>query len=140
MKMDEIIEEFVCKPSKIAVVGASRNRDRPVYDVMSYLKQQEFDLYPVNPASAGDTILDLPCYKSLKEVPERVDIVALFLSRKNQEIILEDIRGLAYKPVVWMQPGAENDEAEDALKQEGYEVVKGACLMMTHQVYCGGGE
>jgi predicted CoA-binding protein len=39
-----------------------------------------------------------------------------------------------------MQPGAENDEAEKKLKEEGYEVVKGACLMMTHQVYCAGEE
>lgn len=138
MEMDSIIEDYVCKPSKIAVVGASRNRDRPVYEVMEYLKEQDFDLYPVNPSSAGETIHDLLCYESLQEVPETVDIVALFLSPKHQESVMDDLRGLSYKPVVWMQPGAENDEAEKTLKQEGYEVVKGACLMMTHQVYCAG--
>jgi predicted CoA-binding protein len=37
-----------------------------------------------------------------------------------------------------MQPGAENDEAERKLTEEGYTVVKGACIMMTHQVYCAG--
>ncbi len=140
MEMDSIIENYVCKPSKIAVVGASRNRDRPVYEVMEYLKEQEFDLYPVNPSSEGETIHDLLCYGSLQRVPETVDIVALFLAPKHQEAVLDDLRGLSYKPVVWMQPGAENDEAEKTLKQEGYEVVKGACLMMTHQVYCAGEE
>ncbi|MFP4481714.1 MAG: CoA-binding protein [Thermovirgaceae bacterium] len=138
MEMDNIIEDYVCKPSKIAVVGASRNRDRPVYEVMEYLKEQDFDMYPVNPSSAGETIHDLLCYDTLREVPETVDIVALFVAPKHQETVLEDLRGLPYKPVVWMQPGAENDEAEKNLKERGYEVVKGACLMMTHQVYCSG--
>jgi predicted CoA-binding protein len=140
MEMDSIIEQYVCKPSKVAVVGASRNRDRPVYEVMEYLKEQDFDMYPVNPSSAGETIHDLLCYGSLQEVPETVDIVALFIAPKHQEAVLDDLRGLSYKPVVWMQPGAENDEAEKKLKEEGYEVVKGACLMMTHQVYCAGEE
>lgn len=140
MEMDSVIEEYVCKPSKVAVVGASRNRDRPVHDVMEYLKQQDFDMYPVNPSCTEETILDLPCYGTLKEVPEKVDIVALFLSPKHQDAVLADLEGLSYKPVVWMQPGAENDEAEQLLKGKGYEVVKGACLMMTHQVYCAGGE
>jgi len=140
MEMDRIVEDYVCKPSKVAVVGASRNRDRPVYEVMEYLKEQDFDLYPVNPSTAGETVHDVLCYGTLQEVPETVDIVALFLAPKHQATVLEDLRRLSYKPIVWMQPGAENDEAEKMLKQEGYEVVKGACLMMTHQVYCAGGE
>ena len=50
--------------------------------------------------------------------------------------MLEDLDKLGYKPIIWMQPGAENDVAEAALKARGYEVVKGACLMMVHEVYC----
>lgn len=136
MKIDRIIEEFVCRPSKVAVVGASENRNRPVYGVMEYLKGKGFDIYPVNPSLEGKTLFGLPCYGRLPDVPERVDIVALFLSPKHQEAVLEDLQKLPYKPIVWMQPGAENDEAEKDLKQQGYDVVKGACLMATHQIYC----
>uniref|UniRef100_UPI002FDFDD3F CoA-binding protein n=1 Tax=Thermovirga lienii TaxID=336261 RepID=UPI002FDFDD3F len=78
------------------------------------------------------------CYSSLSEVPENVDVVCLFISPRHQEPVLEEVRKLPYKPVIWMQPGAENDEAERELTEEGYTVVKGACIMMTHQVYCAG--
>jgi predicted CoA-binding protein len=136
LKIGESIEEFVCKPSKIAVVGASQNRNRPVYGVMTYLKRVGFNVYPVNPSLEGKTLLDLPCYGRLSDVPEKVDIVALFLSSKRQDVVLEDLRRLPYRPIVWMQPGAENDEAKERLERDGYDVVKGACLMATHQVYC----
>jgi len=136
VKTDEIIEKFVCKPSKVAVVGASQNHNRPVYGVMTYLKRAGFNVYPVNPSLEGKALLGLPCYSRLSDVPEKVDIVALFLSSKRQDVILEDLRKLPYKPIVWMQPGAENDEAKERLERDGYDVVKGACLMATHQVYC----
>jgi len=136
MNMEEIIESYVCNPCKVAVIGASQKQDRPVFGVMEYLKGQNFDLYPVNPSIAGEEVLGFLCYASISEVPENVDVVCLFISPKHQGPVLEEIKGLPYKPVVWMQPGAENDEAEKKLTAEGYSVVKGACIMMTHQVYC----
>ena len=98
MKIDENIEEFVYKPSKIAVVGASQNRNRPVYGVMVYLKRAGFDVYPVNPSLEGKTLLDLLCYGKLSDVPEKVDIVALFLSSKRQDVVLENYEGFPTSP------------------------------------------
>ena len=137
MKMEEIIEKFVCKPSRIAIAGASTKPDRPVYGVMEYLGENGFTLFPVNPACAGESIQGLACVGSVLDIKEEFDILALFISPKRQKPVLEDLQKLASRPVVWMQPGAENDEAEVLLKGKGYEVVKGACLMMIHQVYCG---
>ncbi|NLI95633.1 MAG: hypothetical protein GX436_02780 [Synergistaceae bacterium] len=66
-------------------------------------------------------------------------IVALFVGAKHQETILPDLLELSYKPVVWMQPGAENAVAEEALRAAGFTVVSGACLMVTHRTACGKG-
>ncbi|MDO9508409.1 MAG: CoA-binding protein [Thermovirgaceae bacterium] len=137
MTMEEIIDKFVCKPSRVVVAGASTKPDRPVYGVMEYLGENGFTLFPVNPACAGEAIQGLACVGSVLDLKEEFDILALFISPKRQQPVLDEILRLSHKPVVWMQPGAENDEAEVLLKGKGYEVVKGACLMMIHQVYCG---
>lgn len=137
MKMEEIIEKYVCKPSRVAVAGASTKPDRPVYGVMEYLGKNGFTLYPVNPACAGENIQGLSCAGSILDLKEKFDVLALFISPKRQQPILEEVMELGYRPIIWMQPGAENDDAEVLLKGQGYEVVKGACLMMIHQVYCG---
>lgn len=137
MTMEEIIERFVCKPSRVAVAGASTKPDRPVYGVMEYLGQNGFTLFAVNPACAGDVIQGVACAASILDLKEKFDILALFISPKRQQPVLDEVLQLNYKPIIWMQPGTENDEAEVLLKGKGYEVVKGACLMMIHQVYCG---
>ncbi len=137
MTMDEIIERYVCSPCSVAIVGASTKRERPVYEVMEYLAEKGFTLFPVNPRLAGESIQGVPCIASLSELEEPVDIVALFVSPEKQTVVLDEMPTLATNPVIWMQPGAENDDGESDMKNRGYEVVKGACLMMVHQVYCG---
>jgi len=137
MKMEEIIERYVCSPSAVAVAGASTSRGRAVFGVMEYLGENGFRLFPVNPNAAGEIIQGIRCLGSIKEIGDKFDILALFISPDRQRPVLDDLEKLDHKPVVWMQPGAENDTAEKELKEKGYEVVKGACLMMTHQVYCG---
>jgi predicted CoA-binding protein len=136
MTKEEVIREFVCRPSRIAVVGASPSRERPVSAVMAYLLERDFRLFPVNPAYTGQKVLGLDCTESLRDLPQEVDVVALFVGAKNQEPVLRDLHALPFRPVVWMQPGAENAEAEKALQAEGFSVVSGACLMATHRALC----
>lgn len=136
MSQGKLIEDFVCRPSAVAVVGASPSPGRPVSGVMAYLVDRGFHLFLVNPAYAGEKILGMECASRLLELPQEVDIVALFIAAKNQEVVLRDLREMSYRPVVWMQPGAENAEAERELASEGFTVVSGACLMMTHRTAC----
>lgn len=136
MKFEEIVQSLVCTPSSVAVVGASPNPERPVSGVMAYLAEKGFLLFPVNPAYEKSQILGAACLGSLLELPLQVDIVALFVAPRNQASALADLGRLAYRPVVWLQPGAENPEAERALEKEGFTVVSGACLMKTHRTAC----
>ncbi|MCF7936162.1 MAG: CoA-binding protein [Synergistales bacterium] len=132
-----IIDAYVCTPSTVAIVGASPKQERPVYEVMEYLTGQGFRLFPVNPGHSGETIQGLHCLGSLGELPEQVDVVALFVGPGKQEPVVEEMEQLGYKPVVWMQPGAENEALKQRLEAEGCDVVMDACMMMVHQVYCG---
>ena len=136
MNKKEIIRQFVCTPSRIAVVGASPKPERAVHRVMSYLAAAGFTLYPVNPAYAGEKILGLTCLSSLSKLPGEVDVVALFLSAKLQGEVAGEIRKLCFKPIIWFQPGAENDELAALLKEDGYTVVDSDCMMAAHKDKC----
>lgn len=136
MNKDKVVLDFVCSPSVVAIVGASPSPGRAVSGVMAYLADSGFRLFPVNPAYAGEKILGMECVGRLLDLPREVDIVALFIAAKNQAAVLRELREMPYKPVVWMQPGAENPEAQEVLESEGFSVVSGECLMMKHRTDC----
>lgn len=132
MKKEEILEKYVGKPSRIAVVGASPKPERPVFDVMKYLAGAGFTLFPVNPAYEGIEIAGRPCVGSIGSLPGAVDMVALFLSADRQESVASELLEMLPKPVVWFQPGAENESLAGVLEEKGFHVVPSACLMEDH--------
>jgi len=138
VKKEDILKQYVCAPSRVAIVGASPKADRPVFRVMNYLSGAGFTLFPVNPGYAGAEILGLPCVADLASLKEGVDVVALFLSEKMQGAIADDLEQLSYKPVVWFQPGAQNEPLASSLAEAGYPVVEEDCLMAAHMNKCGG--
>lgn len=138
MSKDEIVREYVCRPSSVAVVGASPKEDRPVSGVMQYCMAHGFRVFPVNPQYAGSEILGQPCRADLRELPVVPDIVALFVSAKGHAAVLDSLRAMdgPRKPVVWMQPGAEDDASERAFREAGFDVVRDDCIMRAHLREC----
>ena len=74
----------ILKTSKvIAVVGLSGDWFRPSYFAAKYMIEHGYTMIPVNPRY--DAILQQKSYKSLREIPLKVDIVDCF--RKTEEIV-----------------------------------------------------
>src|SRR6266849_4310537 len=74
----------ILKTSKvIAVVGLSGDWFRPSYFAAKYMIEHGYTVIPVNPRY--DAILGQKCYKSLRDIPVKVDIVDCF--RKTEEIV-----------------------------------------------------
>ncbi|ADE57650.1 CoA-binding domain protein [Aminobacterium colombiense DSM 12261] len=134
-KMD-IVRMYLCKPSAIAIIGASLKENRIVYKVMKYLQAAGHRLYPVNPAYKGQMILDCPCAGSVSDLSEPIDIVVFFLSPSLQQPIAEELEGKKEHPVVWFQPGTENAALELWLKDKGFSVVNHDCIMAAHIKHC----
>ena len=76
----EYMRDLLQKTKTIAVVGASDKPDRAAYGVMKFLQAKGFRCIPVNPRLAGKTLLGEKVYASLDEIPERVDMVDLFVN------------------------------------------------------------
>src|ERR1700722_19917271 len=75
---DEYLRGILRSVRTIAMVGASPNWNRPSYFVMKYLQTKGFRVIPVNPGIAGKTLLGETAYASLRDIPDKVDMVDMF--------------------------------------------------------------
>jgi predicted CoA-binding protein len=119
----------------IAIVGLSANWYRPSFFAAKYMQEHGYRVIPVNPQYAE--VLGEKCYKSLKEIPERVDIVDCF--RKTEEImpICEDAIAIGAR-VLWQQIGVINSDAAAKAEAAGLDVVLDRCVKIEHARLFGG--
>jgi predicted CoA-binding protein len=126
---------ILLKNKTLAVVGLSAQWHRPSYFAAKYMQEHGYRVIPVNPTY--DVILGEKCYKSLRDIPEKVDIVDCF--RKSSEIpaIAEDAIAIGAK-VLWMQLGVHNAEARARAEAAGLEVIEDRCVKIEHGRFFGG--
>jgi predicted CoA-binding protein len=119
----------------IAVVGLSANWWRPSYFAAKYMQEHGYRIIPVNPAYGE--VLGEKCYPTLKDIPEKVDIVDCF--RKSEEIgpIADEAIAIGAK-VLWMQLGVINEQAAEQARRAGLEVVMDRCVKIEHARLFGG--
>ena len=110
----------------IAMVGASTNWNRPAYFVMKYLQGKGYRVIPVNPTVAGQTLQGERVYASLREIPDKVDMVDMFRPSTEALQVVDDAIAIGAK-IVWMQLGIRNDEAAERAEAAGLEVVMNRC-------------
>ncbi|HZP85754.1 MAG TPA: CoA-binding protein [Burkholderiales bacterium] len=126
----------ILKQSKaIAVVGLSANWWRPSYFAAKYMQEHGYRVIPVNPQY--EQVLGEKCYASLREIPEKVDIVDCFRKSEEIEPLAEDAIAIGAR-VLWMQLGVINHEAARKAKQAGLEVVMDRCVKIEHARLFGG--
>jgi predicted CoA-binding protein len=115
----------------VAMVGASPKWNRPSHFVMKYLQVKGFRVVPVNPQNAGDTILGERVYASLKDVPEKVDVVDVFRNSEAAGPIADEAIAIG-AAVLWMQLTVRNDEAAARARAAGLEVVMNRCMKIEY--------
>ena len=108
------------------MVGASPNWNRPSYFVMKYLQGKGYRVIPVNPAIAGKALLGETVYRSLRDIPDKVDMVDMFRTSREAPGIIADAIAIGAK-VVWMQLGVRNDDAAKSAEAAGIEVIMNRC-------------
>jgi uncharacterized protein len=129
------VRRILRRSRTIAVVGLSAQWHRPSYFAAKYMQEHGYRVIPVNPGYPE--ILGEKCYKSLREVPEKVDIVDCF--RRSAEIpaIADDAIAIGAL-VLWMQLGVENGDARRKAEAAGLEVVENRCVKIEHGRFFGG--
>src|SRR5260221_7663586 len=123
---DQKIRRILESVRTIAMVGASSNWNRPSYFVMKYLQGKGYRVIPVNPGIAGQQLLGETVYASLRDIPEKIDMIDVFRAARETSAIVEDAIAIG-APVVWMQLGIRNDEAAAMAEAAGIEVIMNRC-------------
>jgi uncharacterized protein len=117
----------------VALVGASDNPVRPSYFVMQYLVDKGYEVFPVNPALAGRSILGQTVYDALKDIPRPIDMVDIFRNSASAAKIVDEALTLDPLPkVIWMQLSVRNDAAAGRAEACGIKVVMNRCPKMEY--------
>ncbi len=123
---DATLRRILSTVRTIAMVGASSNWNRPSYFVMKYLQGKGYRVIPVNPGTAGQVQLGETVYASLRDIPEKIDMVDVFRASDAADAIIDDAIAIGAK-VVWMQLGVRNDAAAAKGEAAGIEVIMNRC-------------
>ena len=113
----------------VAVVGMSKDPNKDAHHVPKYLIENGYNVIPVNPTA--EEILGRKCYKSLLDVPDKIDIVDVFRPSEHVPPIVKDAITKGVK-VVWMQLGISNNEAAQEASEHGIKVVYNRCMLIEH--------
>jgi predicted CoA-binding protein len=123
--VETVIDRILSEAKTVAVVGISDKPDRPSHGVARFLQEKGYRVIPVNPLLSG--VLGEKAYKSLSDIPERVDLVDVF--RKSGDVlpVAEEAVRIGAR-FFWMQEGVVNESARDLLSRAGIEVVMDRCV------------
>jgi predicted CoA-binding protein len=119
----------------IAVVGLSADWFRPSYFAAKYMQEHGYRVIPVNPRYPE--ILGEKCYASVREVPEKIDIVDVFRKSADVPPIAEDAIAVRAK-VLWQQLGVRNEAAAQQARAAGLEAIMDRCVKIEHGRLFGG--
>ena len=120
------INAFLAQPA-IAVVGVSRTAHKFGNAASRTLREKGYRVYPISRHAA--TIDGIKCYPRLAALPEKVDAVLVVVSPREALDVMADAADAGVHHV-WLQQGAESQEAAELAASRGIELVMGECILM----------
>lgn len=127
---DTIKKDLLAHSRVIAIVGLSPDQQKASNVVANYLTANNFRIIPVNPGYPE--ILGHKSYTSLAEIPEKVDIVDIFMrSEKVLPIVEEAIR--LHPKAIWLQLGIINSEAQELAESNNILFFMNQCIKQEHE-------
>jgi hypothetical protein len=117
----------------IAVVGMSPKPERPSHYVAMYMKEQGYNIIPVNPGH--NEIAGMKSFPSLLDIPQTIDVVDVFRRSEYVLPIAESAVTVGAK-ALWLQDGVINENGSALAQKAGLLVVVSDCMLRRHrQIY-----
>jgi predicted CoA-binding protein len=117
-------QEILRSARTIAVVGASRDPRKPGGSVPYALQRRGFRIIPINPFA--DELFGERVYRTLAEVPEKIDLVDVFRPPADAPDIARQAAAAGAK-ALWLQLDITSDEARRIAEAAGMEYVEDSC-------------
>lgn len=126
-EMDRKMDEFLALDA-FAVAGASTDREKYGNKVLRAYLQNDRPVHPINPKA--DEVEGVPAVRDVGSLPDGVAGLSIVTPPRITHAVVEAAlaRGIRH---LWMQPGAEDDEAIDAAERAGASVIHGGpCVLV----------
>ena len=123
---DEDLASVFQRVKRIALVGASAKPERPSHKVMQCLLDEDFEVVPVNPGLAGQTLLGCEVVGSLETISEPVDMVDVFRQPSLLPQVVQSTIAIA-APLLWTQLDIRHQAAEEQALDHGIELIVDRC-------------
>lgn len=130
------IHALLTPPKTIAMIGASNNPDRPSFAIMQMLMHEGFTIIPINPNE--DMILGQKSYPSITALPDelkkKIDIVNVFRRPAATPEVARQTADAGI-PVLWLQQGIINQEAEQIAKDANITYFQDRCIAVEYRLH-----
>jgi uncharacterized protein len=114
----------------IAVVGISSDPGKISRRIAEYLVNNNYRVAGVNPAAP--LIPGITVYKSLLDIPYKIDIVNVFRKSETINELVSDI--IKIRPVcMWLQLDIVNDSAAEEVFNNSISIVQDKCILVCHK-------
>jgi uncharacterized protein len=121
------IEKFLAAET-YAVAGASSRQDKYGNKVFRALLASGRDTYPLNPAQTE--IEGHRAYPSIADLPLVPQALSIITPPEVTRRVVADAIAAGVKHI-WMQPGAEDEQASESARQAGINVIDdGSCILV----------
>jgi predicted CoA-binding protein len=132
--------KIIQKYRNVAIVGVSADQYRPSHFVAIYLQAEGYNIIPINPRYAGQTLLGKRVYATLTEARdagEQIEIVDVFRRSEDIPPIAEEAVRIGAQ-VLWVQLGLKSPEAREIANKAQIIYVEDRCIKMEHARFFGG--
>lgn len=124
--------EILERARSIAVVGASRDPDKAGGSVPEGLQRRGFRIIPINPYA--ETLFGERVYRSLVDVPERIDLVDVFRPAADAPEIARQAVAVGAR-ALWLQLDIRSEEARRIAEEAGLDYVENECTAVVSSLY-----
>lgn len=129
--MNATAERVLRESETIAVVGMSRDPAKEAHSVPAVMQRAGFRVVPVNPVA--DELLGERVYRSLADIPDKVDVVEVFRPSVDAADVARQAAAIGAR-AVWLQQGIVSAEARAIAEDAGMDYVEDRCMAVVRAV------
>ncbi|MHB8110252.1 MAG: CoA-binding protein [Syntrophorhabdaceae bacterium] len=128
---DDVKKTLLEESHVIAIVGLSPDQEKASNIVASYLILHGYRVIPVNPGYPE--ILGRKSYPSISAIPEKIDIVDIFMRAEKALPYVQEAIPVNPK-AIWLQLGIKSEEARELVESHAKNIlfIMDQCIKQEH--------